>query len=80
MGITASRMYGLDIYDTEGAYLGKVNDIIINLEKGEIVRVTTEPLRGSLTKEELPKVLQEKSILYKRVQSVGDIMLISKGG
>ncbi len=80
MGVTASKMYGLDIYDTDGAYLGKVNDLILNLEKGEIVRITTEPLRGQLTKEELPKVLQEKSILYKRVTSVGDIMLITKGG
>jgi sporulation protein YlmC with PRC-barrel domain len=80
VAVTASRLYGLDIYDTEGGYIGKVSDLILNLEKGEVVRITTEPLRGSLTKEELPKIIQEKSILYKRVKSVRDIVIIGKGG
>ena len=75
----ASRLYGLDIYDADGGYIGKVNDLIINLEKGEIVRVTTEPLRANLTKDELPEILQKKSVLYKRVSSAKDILIVNKG-
>ncbi len=78
MTIRASKMYGLDIYDASGKYLGKVNDLILNLETGEVVRITTEPLRASLTKEELPKILKQKSILYKRVKAVRDIVIVGK--
>lgn len=79
MSMRASRLYGLDIYDTEGGYIGKVNDLIINLEKGEVIRVTTEPLKSTITKDELPEILQKKSLLYKRVTSAKDILIVNKG-
>ena len=78
MAIRASKMYGLDIYDDNGAYLGKTHDLILNLETGELVRVTTEPLKSVLSKEELPKMLQQKSIMYKRIKSVRDIIIVGK--
>jgi sporulation protein YlmC with PRC-barrel domain len=76
--INISELYGLDIYATDGKYVGKVNDVIINLEKGEIVRITTEPLR-LVSKKKAKDVLKEKSILYKNVQTVGDIVIVGKG-
>jgi len=79
MSIRASKLYGLDIYDGEGQYLGKVHDLILNMETGEVVRVTTEPLKANLSKEDLPKVLQRKSVLYKRVRAVSDIMIVGRG-
>jgi sporulation protein YlmC with PRC-barrel domain len=79
MGIKVSQLYGMDIYSDEGGFLGKINDIIINLEKGEVVRVTTEPLK-SVSKEEARKILRDKSVLYKNVRSVRDIMIVSKRG
>ncbi|MBI4214942.1 PRC-barrel domain-containing protein [archaeon] len=78
MTLRASRLYGLDIYDTEGGYIGKVNDLVLNLEKGEIIRITTEPLRATLTKDELPDILQKKSLLYRRVASAKDILIVNK--
>ena len=78
MGIRASKLYGLDIYDTDGGYVGKASDLIINLEKGEVVRITTEPLRSSLTKEDLPEIIQKKSVLYRRVTSAKDILIVGK--
>lgn len=73
-----SELYGIDIYTDDGKYIGKANDVILNLEKGNIVRVTTEPLRF-VSKDRAKNILKEKSILYKNVKSVGDIMIVSKG-
>ncbi len=70
-----SEMYGIDIYSENARYVGKVNDIILNLETGKIVRLTTEPLR-SVSKEKAKAVLKEKSVLYKNVAAVGDIVIL----
>ncbi len=79
MSIPVSRIYGLSIYDDKGEYIGKAYDLIINMETGEVVRITTEPLRMlSPNKEELAKLLQKKSIMYKRVKSVKDIIIVGK--
>ena len=75
-----SDLYGLDIYDAgSGKYVGKVNDVILNLETGNIVRLTTEPLRA-VSKQQAKVVLRDKSILYKNVVTVGDVVLVSRGG
>ncbi|MFH0986798.1 MAG: PRC-barrel domain-containing protein [Candidatus Micrarchaeota archaeon] len=79
MTFHVSRMYGLSIYDTDGEFLGKAYDLILNMETGEVVRITTEPLRSmNASKEELTRTLQKKSILYKRVRSVKDIIVVGK--
>lgn len=70
-----SELYGIDIYGENARYVGKVNDIILNLETGKLVRLTTEPLR-SVSKEKAKSVLKEKSVLYKNVAAVGDIVIL----
>ncbi len=70
-----SELYGIDIYGENARYVGKVNDIILNLESGKIVRLTTEPLR-SVSKDKAKLVLKEKSVLYKNVAAVGDIVIL----
>jgi len=77
MSYAISKMYGLGIYDTNGAYLGRANDFIIDLEKGEVIRITTEPIRSlANSKTDATKILQKKSVLYKRVRSVKDIIVV----
>ena len=71
-----SEFYGKDVYTDGGKYLGKVYDVVIDLEKGDVVRLTLAPL-SSISKEEAKKILKEKSILYKNVKNVGDIVVIS---
>ncbi len=73
-----SELYGLDIYNDEARYVGKVNDVILNLESGKIVRLTTEPLRA-VSKERAKAVLKDKSVLFKNVMAVGDIVIVGKG-
>ncbi|MCD4740684.1 PRC-barrel domain-containing protein [archaeon] len=76
--IHISELYGIDIYGDDGKYVGKVNDVILNLEKGRVVRITTEPLRF-VSKVQAKSVLKEKSILYKNVRTVGDILIVGRG-
>lgn len=76
--IHISELYGIDIYGENGKYVGKVNDVILNLEKGKVVRITTEPLRF-VSKAKAKSVLKEKSILYRNVRTVGDILIVGKG-
>jgi sporulation protein YlmC with PRC-barrel domain len=78
MAMRISELYGIDIFSERAEYIGKVNDIILNLEKGEIIRLTTEPLR-SVSKEKAKEILKDKSVLYRNVKAVGDIMIVGKG-
>jgi len=71
-------MYGMDIYSAEAGYIGKVNDMILNMEQGEVVRLTTAPIRSIMESESTKKMIQNNSILYKRVNSVRDIVLVGK--
>ncbi|RLG69008.1 MAG: hypothetical protein DRO11_08315 [Methanobacteriota archaeon] len=73
-----SELYGLDIYNDEARFVGKVNDVILNLETGKVVRLTTEPLRA-VSKERAKSVLKDKSVLFKNVMAVGDIVIVGKG-
>jgi len=79
MTMRLSKLYGMDIYTDDAGYIGKVNDVILNLEKGEVVRLTTETLKA-VSKEEAAKVLRDKSVLYKNVRSAGDIVIVSRKG
>ena len=78
MGVRISRLYGMDVYSDNGRYLGRAQDLILDLEKGEILRITLEPL-SSVTREDAKRILRERSILYKNVRSVEDVIMVSKG-
>ena len=77
MSIRLSKMYGMDIFSGEAGYIGRVNDMIINIEAGEVVRLTTVPLRD-IMQSDAKNILQKNSVLFKRVKSVKDIVLIGK--
>ena len=77
MSIKLSKLFGMDVYDFEAGYKGKVYDIIINLEKGKLETITTEPLKVK-TKSDAKKILAEKSIPYRNVKSVKDIIIVSR--
>ena len=78
MAIKVSKIYGMDIYTDGGKFLGRVQEILLDLEKGEVVRLTMEPL-SSVSKEEAQRILRDKSVLYKSVKSVEDVVVVSKG-
>ncbi len=78
MTLKLSKLYGMDIFSDSGKYLGKVYDIIIDVEKGEIVRLTLESIHA-VSRSEAQRIIKEKTILYKNVKSVEDVIVVSKG-
>lgn len=76
LAMRMSKLYGMDIYTDSGAYLGKAYDIIVDLESGEVVRLTLEPLK-SVQKAQIKELLKFKSIMYKSIKSVRDILIVS---
>jgi len=77
MTVRVSKMYGMDIFTDTGKFLGTAQNFLINVESGEIVRILLDDLPAS--KEELKRVIQERSILYKNVKSVEDVIVVTKG-
>lgn len=71
-----SQLVGMDIYTDAAKYVGKVYDVIIDLQKGDVVRLTTEPIRVS-SKEEAKQIFKEKTVLYKSVKAVDKIIIVS---
>jgi len=78
MSTLLSKLFGMDIYTVEGEYKGKIFDLIINLEKGRIETITTEPLKAK-SKQEAKKIISEKSIPYRNVRSAKDIVVVGSG-
>lgn len=76
MTLRLSKLFGMDIYNDEASYRGKVFDIVINLEKGRLETITTEPLKAK-SKQEAKRIISDKSIPYKSVRAVEDIVLVS---
>ena len=74
-----SEIYNMDIYSDAGQYLGEVRDAIIDLERGEVSRLLMEEWR-SIDRDEAKRLLQSKSILFKNIKNIGDVVLISASG
>ena len=72
-----SRMYGMDIFTDSGKFLGNAQDFIVDVETGEVARILIEQLPAS--KEEAKKILREKSVMYKNVKSLEDVIVVTKG-
>jgi sporulation protein YlmC with PRC-barrel domain len=77
MTMRLSKLYGMDIFADNGKYLGKIYDLILDLEKGEIVRMTLESIHAA-SKEEVLRIIRERTILYKNVKSVEDVVIVGK--
>jgi sporulation protein YlmC with PRC-barrel domain len=78
MTMRVSKLYGMDIFSDGGRYLGKVFDIIIDVEKGDIVRLTLESIQAA-SREEAQRIIRERTILYKNVKSVEDVIVVGRG-
>jgi len=69
-------MYGMEIFTDVGKYVGTAQDFIVDLESGEVARVLLEPLSSS--KERTKAILKDKSVIYKNVKSVEDVIVVTK--
>lgn len=67
----------MDIFTDSGKFIGNANDFIVDFETGEVSRILLEQLPTG--KDDAKRALREKSILYKNVKSVEDVIVITKG-
>ena len=70
-----SEMPGLDIYTDNAKYLGKINDLVIDLQKGEVARLTLQPVESLLGASQ--QWIKDNTIAYRNVVSVADIVVVS---
>ena len=77
MSTKLSRMYNMDIFTDSGKFLGNAQDFIVDVESGEVARILVEALPSA--KEDAKKALREKSILYRNVKSVEDVIVVTRG-
>jgi len=79
MSLRISQLYGRDIFTEKADYVGKVEDVILNLEGGEVMRLTLKAFRGeTVPPEEVRRVITEESIGYNEIVRVGDIIICKK--
>lgn len=78
MTVRLSQLIGLDVYTDSAQFIGKVYDIIIDLEKGDVVRLTLEPIKAS-SKDDAKRIFKDKTVLYKSVKAVEKIIIVSPG-
>jgi sporulation protein YlmC with PRC-barrel domain len=77
MTMRLSKLFGMDLYSSDAEYKGKVYDLVINLEKGRVETITTEPLKVR-SKQEAKKIISEKSIPYRNVRAAKDIIIVGR--
>jgi len=75
MTLRLSELFGKEIFTSKSEHKGKIFDLVINLEKGRIETITTESLKVK-SKQEARKIISEKSIPYRKVMYVKDIVLV----
>ncbi len=70
-----SELPGVDLYTDQAKYLGKAYDFIIDLQKGEIARVTLQPIESLMGMS--PQWIKQNTVAYRNIVSVGDIIVVS---
>ncbi|MEA3255076.1 MAG: PRC-barrel domain-containing protein [Candidatus Altiarchaeota archaeon] len=74
-----SQLYGMDIYTEKAERVGRVEDVILNLEKGEVMRLSLKPFKArTLPSDDVRRIIQEESIGYNDVVRAGDIIICRK--
>ncbi len=76
MAVRVSALMGMDVFTDTAKFVGKVYDIIIDLQKGEVTRLTLEPIKVA-NKDDARRIFKEKTILYKSVKAVEKIVIVS---
>ncbi len=71
-----SDVYEMDVYSDGGQFLGNVKDAIVDLEHGEIGRLLMIGW-SNVSEDNIQSVLKDKSVLFKNIKNIGDVVLVS---
>ncbi len=75
MTVKVSQLLGMDVYTDNAQFVGKVFDAIIDLQTGEVSRLTLEPIKA-ISKDDAKRIFREKTVLYKSVKAVERIIIV----
>lgn len=78
MGINLSELYGKKIITSAGKLLGNVKAIILDAEDGSVSHLLTTKLESLAKSEDIRGELSKNSILYKRVKSVAESIIVGE--
>jgi len=70
-----SDLPGLDVFMDNGKRLGKAYDFVVDLQKGEVARVTLQPIENLAGADST--WIKENTVSFKNVISVQDIIIVS---
>ncbi len=63
-----SEYYDMPIYSDKGRYVGEVQDVVLDLDKGEVLGLGFGEREGKVT-----------TVPYENVMAIGDIILVRSG-
>ena len=69
-----SELVGMDIFNDRGQKVGKIFDVVLDMQKGEVVRLALEPIYAA-NKDEAKRLFRDKTILYRNVRAVEKIVI-----
>ncbi|HNZ87443.1 MAG TPA: PRC-barrel domain-containing protein [Methanofastidiosum sp.] len=61
-----SKLYGLELYNTKGEYIGIVNDIILEVKDGIVFGLAVGQEKG----------IENTAVSFKDVSAIGDIVIV----
>ncbi len=67
-----TSLFGLNVYTTSGTYVGKVNDVVLNVEAGEVSGLAISEINRKMFDVPTRGVIMP----YRWVVTSGDIVLI----
>lgn len=71
--VDLSKFYDLSIYDTEGKYIGKVNEVVLNIKKGRISFFKTKAITEDNRNVGLRDVLRNSMRLVPEEEDVNPV-------
>jgi sporulation protein YlmC with PRC-barrel domain len=76
--IWLSEMYGKEIITNSGRKLGKVEDLIVDFEKGSVSSVLLVNADELIRSENTARQLAKNSVKYERVKNVDNTIIVSE--
>lgn len=78
MGMKVSELYHKEIYTEDAEYLGRVEEVVLNVKDGEVMLLCLESLRNKELTEERRKEILRESLRYSDVLKVKDIVICKR--
>ncbi len=70
-----SSLFGLNVYTDEGRYVGRIEDVVIDIERRQIRGLALQDYNRSIIESKAIGVI----LPYRIVKSVGDIVIVKDG-